>query len=195
MTDFAGLFAFLLLLGTSFTLLLSREWRWAILALAVQYIGAFILVLAYWPVGMALTKVVVGWMAGAALALTQAGTTEPPLEHSWPAGRLFRVLAAALVLLVIFSVSPLIAEFLPDVSLARVWGSLTLIGMGLLQLGTTARPFRVILGLLTVLTGFEILYAAVEISLLVAGLLSAVTLGLALVGAYLISAPGEGERP
>jgi hypothetical protein len=37
------------------------------------------------------------------------------------------------------------------------------------------------------LTGFETLYAAVEGSVLVAGLLAVVDLGLALVGAYLIS--------
>jgi hypothetical protein len=45
------------------------------------------------------------------------------------------------------------------------------------------------LGLLTVLSGFEILYAAVESSILITGLLAAVTLGLAVVGAYLLTAP------
>jgi hypothetical protein len=60
----------------------------------------------------------------------------------------------------------------------------------LLHLGLTAQPLRVVLGLLTVLSGFEILYAAVESATLVAGLLAAVNLGLALVGAYLLVAPG-----
>jgi hypothetical protein len=46
-----------------------------------------------------------------------------------------------------------------------------------------------VLGLLTVLSGFEILYAAVETATLVAGLLAAINLGLALVGAYLLAAP------
>ena len=47
---------------------------------------------------------------------------------------------------------------------------------------------RVIFGLLTVLAGFEVLYAAVEGSILVAALLAGVTLGLGLVGAYLLVA-------
>ncbi len=64
-------------------------------------------------------------------------------------------------------------------------GSLLLAGMGLLQLGTSAQPFRVVLGLLTVLSGFEIIYAAVESSTLVAALLAAINLSLALTGAYL----------
>jgi hypothetical protein len=59
--------------------------------------------------------------------------------------------------------------------------------MGLLQLGTSAQPFRVVLGLLTVLAGFEIIYAAVESSTLVAALLAAINLSLALTGAYLLN--------
>ena len=54
------------------------------------------------------------------------------------------------------------------------------------------------IGLLTFLSGFEILYAALENSVLVAGLLAAINLGLALVGAYLASAPAWSrirERP
>jgi hypothetical protein len=65
--------------------------------------------------------------------------------------------------------------------------------MGLLHLGISAQPFRVVLGLLTVLAGFEILYAAVESSTLVAALLSAINLSLALAGAYLVTMSKEGQ--
>jgi hypothetical protein len=65
--------------------------------------------------------------------------------------------------------------------------------MGFLHLGLTNRPLRVILGLMTVLAGFEVLYAALERASLVSGLLAAVNLSLAMVGAYLISAPLPGE--
>jgi hypothetical protein len=45
---------------------------------------------------------------------------------------------------------------------------------------------------LTLLSGFEILYATVETSILLAGLLTVVNLGLALAGAYLMTAtPSE----
>jgi hypothetical protein len=53
---------------------------------------------------------------------------------------------------------------------------------------------RVIVGLLTVLAGFEILFAAIENSILVAGLLASVNLGLALVGAYLLSSNTNEEQ-
>jgi hypothetical protein len=53
------------------------------------------------------------------------------------------------------------------------------------------------MGLMTVLSGFEILYSTVESSVLVAALLAVINLGLALVGAYLLiaSAPQETESP
>ena len=72
-------------------------------------------------------------------------------------------------------------------------GGVTLMAMSLLQLGMTNQFFRLILGLLTLLSGFEVLYAGLENSVLVTGLLSILTIGLALVGAYLIAqiVPGE----
>jgi hypothetical protein len=64
-----------------------------------------------------------------------------------------------------------------------------LIGMGLLKLGFTVQPLQATLGILTALSGFEILYATIERSALLAGLLAGITLGLALAGAYLMMAP------
>jgi hypothetical protein len=57
----------------------------------------------------------------------------------------------------------------------------------------TSRPYQVTLGLLTLLGGFEVLYAGVESSILVAGLLALINLGLSLAGSYLILLTPEGE--
>jgi hypothetical protein len=65
--------------------------------------------------------------------------------------------------------------------------------MGLLHLGITGRILRVTIGLMTVLSGFEIIYAAVEGSVLVAALLAVINLGLALVGAYLLIASNSNQ--
>ncbi len=67
------------------------------------------------------------------------------------------------------------------------------IGMGLLHLGITSRVLRVTIGLMTILSGFEILYSAVEGSVLVAALLAIINLGLALVGSYLLIASNTQE--
>ena len=183
--------AVILLSATSLTLLASHRWRWCLLALAVQYAGVFSLVALDWPLALAAVKLVAGWVAGLVLAITVHNSPEVWVmeEHTQPGGALFRVLAAGLVAMVVASVASRMAEWMPGVKMEQVWGGLILIGIGLLHLGLTAQPLRVVLGLLTVLSGFEILYAAVETATLVAGLLAAVNLGLALVGAYLLSSP------
>ena len=173
----------------SVVLLVSHNWRYSILALAVQYVGVFWLVGTIWPFGLAAVKLVAGWMAGAVLSASQPEEglreqIEPGVSSS-----VFRILSAGLVIALVISVSPRVQEIFPA-NLSILQGGLILIGVGLIHLGMTTRPMRVALGLLTTLSGFEILYAAVEAPILVAGLQAVITLGLALVGAYLLAAPG-----
>ena len=183
--------ALTLVLLTSVLLLLVRDWRWMLVALALQYVGVFMLVALSWPLEMSVVKIITGWMAGSVLGvgITVVPSSWQEEERFLPSGRLFRLLAVGLVALVIFSSAPKIVEWLPDVGVEIVIGSLILIGNGLLHLGLTTHPFRVSVGLLTVLSGFEILYAPLQISALVAGLLAGVNLGLALAGAFLIVVP------
>jgi len=183
---------------TGIILLVSPDWRVSIAALAFQYIGVFVLVAMSWPLEMAIVKLVTGWMVCAVLALAKAGAPGSPKEEQGIIFNvLFRLLAAGLVGLVVASTVPRIMVWVPEISIEQLLGGGILIGMGLLHLGLTSSALRVIFGLLTVLAGFEILYAAVETSVLVAGLLAAVSLGLSLVGAYLLVVPSlaatEGE--
>lgn len=187
--------AVVLVLIASIAMQIARSWRGIVIALALQMTGVFILVALPWPLEMAVVKLVAGWMACAVLALASAegsaGSSQnwPETESGWPSGRIFRIMAAVLVLLVVPSLAPSVLGWIPGISEEQVWAALILITMGLLHLGFTAHPLRVVAGLLTALSGFEIIYAAVESSTLVAGLLAASNLGLALIGAYLIIAP------
>ena len=180
---------------TSAGLLFIRDWRWSIILLAVQYLGMFVLTLQHWPVGMASVKVVAGWMSAAILGMTRSGlSTDSEVEEStWPYGRLFRLFAAATVVLITAVVTPTVDTIMADAGFPVTNGSLILIGMGLLHLGMTAYVLRVSIGLMTVLSGFEILYATVEGSVLVAALLAVINLGLALVGSYLLIASNTQE--
>ncbi len=186
-----------ILLATSTGLLLTRDWRWSLGLLALQYFAMFWLVLQYWPFGMAAVKLVTGWMVSAAIGITRLGLPEKEeaAEAAWPQGRLFRLFAAGIVVLTTASATPGLSNLFASVSAPVLAGSLLLMGMGLLHLGITGQVLRVVLGLLTVLAGFETLYAALESSILVAALLAVVNLGLALAGAYLLTsaAPAEEE--
>jgi hypothetical protein len=182
--------AVVLLFITSAGLLLVRDWRWSIVLLAVQYLGMFVLILQHWPVGMASVKVVAGWMSAAILGMTRSGLSDEGSneESIWPRGRLFRLFAAAIILLIIRVVTPSVDNIMADAGFPVTSGGLLLIGMGLLHLGITVRVLPVTIGLATVLAGFEILYSSVEGSVLVAALLAVINLGLALVGSYLMIA-------
>lgn len=180
-------FAVILLMITSIGVLISRDWRIIIAYFSAQYLGVLVLVGINWPLQLAIIKLIVGWMAGAVLGTTQIGQKKVSDDHSWPAGRMFRVLAAGLVIILLYVLTPQIPTWFPGANLWIIRGSLILIAMGLLQLGMTSRPFRVIVGLMTVLSGFEIIYSVVESSILVAGLLAAVNFGMALLGSYFLS--------
>jgi len=185
--------AILAALVTSVGLLLHQNWRWGLGLLAIQYVSVFWLTQTHWPVSMAATKLVTGWMACVILGMAWMNTAEGGrTEASWPQGRLFRIFSSGIIVAATFALSLRVSSSL-GLGLPITWGSLLLIGMGLLQLGINDQPFRVILGLLTTLAGFEILYAAVESSVLVAALLSVVNLGLALTGAYFITSMREEE--
>jgi hypothetical protein len=170
-------------------LLFSRDWRWSLGLLAVQYLTVFWMVQAHWPITLAATKIVTGWMACAILGIAQLNAKEES-ENTWLQGRLFHIFAAGMVLAATFALSLRVDTWL-GLSLPVAWGGLLLIGLGLLHLGITSDSFHVIIGLLTILAGFEILYAAVESSALVTALLAVINLGLALAGAYFMNVSQE----
>lgn len=187
--------AVVVIVVTSVGLLIARDWRVSIILLAVQYLAMFTLSLLHLPLGMASAKVVAGWMSSAILGMTRSGLPDddPGEENIWPRGRLFRLFAAGIVGILVAGATPTVNNIMADAGLAVTAGSLLLIGMGLLHLGITTQILRVTLGLMTVLAGFEILYAAVEGSVLVAALLAVINLGLALAGSYLMIASASKE--
>jgi hypothetical protein len=176
---------------TATVLLISWDWRISIFSLGLQYLCVFVLISLSWPIETAAVKVVAGWMAGAVLGLAvlnlpQENINGKPVLIS-DIG--FRLLAAILAGLFAFTGGARLVIWLPEITVQAAYGAMILISVGLLHLGLTTHPFRVVLGLLTILSGFEILYAAVESSILITGLLAIVTLGLAIAGAYMITAP------
>lgn len=169
--------------------LLARDWRWSLGLMAAQYLAAAILTTAHWPVGMAAALLVAGWMSVAALGMTLTALPPriPSTETSWPQARAFRLFMAGMVYVLAAGLTPRIGAFLAGISSPVIAGSILLMGVGFLLLGTNAQVLPITLGLFTVLMGFEVFYSAVEGSILVAGMLAAVNLGLGLAGAYLSS--------
>lgn len=180
---------------TSVGIMLVRDWRSIIIFLAVQYIGMFIFTMQHWPISMSAVKVIAGWMSAAILGMTRSNLPDEDegKQDNLPQGRLFRLLAAGIIVLIVAPSTPLVDSVMADSGIELTAGSLLLVGMGLLHLGVTDRILQVTVGLMTVLSGFEILYTAVETSVLVAALLAVINLGLAMVGSYLMVASNAQE--
>lgn len=189
-----------LILATSTAILFNRDWRISLGALALQYLAAFWLVTRHLPFVMGSAKLITGWMVVAALGMTRlelsSAEEDGKEKSSLPRGQWFRVILIFVVALVTASATPRIESAIPGLGLPVIAGSLLLIGAGAIHLGMTSDTLNVILGLLTMLTGFEILYAAIESSILVTGLLAVTNLGLGIAGSYLLIAgtlPAEME--
>ncbi len=139
-----------------------------------------------------------GWMAAAVLFLTYQNLPSPAaqkrLASSNPA-YLFIVFSALLIGLVMYSLVPTALRWFLGATAQQALGGLWLLGLGLLQLGYSRQDIRIVVGLLTVISGFEILYATLEASVLMTGLLAILNIGLAFLGAYLQMASQLEERP
>jgi len=184
--------AFALIVLTAMIILIFRDWRINTGALAMQYLAAFYLVTFSWPIGLAIVKLIVGWMATAAIGLTCMRNMENDSKMESTSSLFFRGLSGLMIILVIFVVSSSLKDSVfPNLPLIIIRSGLMLIGMALMQLGTNASPYLTIMSLLSFLAGFEVIHAALERSTLLTGLMASVNLGLALVGVYFIMKAGD----
>ena len=156
--------------------------------LAVQYVGVFLLVSFSWPLEIAVVKLVAGWMSTAVLFLARSNRPSSQEEERIIAsvpGTFFMGFTALLIGLSMYSLMPTALRWFLGASPQQVLGGVWLLGLGTLQLSFSRQDIRIIIGLLTVVSGFEILYSTLEASVLMTGLLALLNIGLAFVGAYL----------
>jgi hypothetical protein len=205
-----ALFGAVLVSITSALILIVDDWRANLGLLALQYVGAFSLVGIEWPLALSISHLVAGWIAAAVLGMAMLSLPSQvsqlqdiertAAETSRLARRLrlgsdrapnliFIILTILLIALTVFSQIPRLMDWIPGLRLAQAWGGLILCGMALLHLGFYSQPLRVVIGLLTLFTGFLVLYAVVNPTTLAAALSATITLGLALAGAYLTLSP------
>ena len=202
-------------LATALLLVVLRDWRWSLLALAVQYVLAgWLLTGVFEPEiapAIAAIKVVAGLIICLTLHITarqvQWGQKEPKAgdHHLLQVGRwmvptslLFRLLigllAAAAILYTADRGSLALPELPPHINLA----ALSLLVMGLLAMGLTDEPLTAGMGLLTLMTGFELFYHSLEQAITVISFLVGVDFLIAIITAYLTIARhltlGEAER-
>ena len=99
---------------------------------------------------------------------------------------------AILFWIIISAVAQSINEWLP-IPYTNLYIGLSLMSSGLIMVGVMKRFFDTIIGLLTILIGFDIIYSSLEGSALVTGILALITILICLLSGYFNSVDLEEE--
>jgi hypothetical protein len=185
---------------TSSTMILVSDRRLRIGLLGFQYLAVFLLVQIEWSLIQALTILISGWIAGVVLGMAESNISINRLEEvreieKFPSiNPVFKILSSAVIGLIAFSLVFQVMNLIPELDSFQSWTALLLIGLGVLYLTFETQPISMTLGLLTILSGFEIFYSGLTSSVLTLAFLSGITLFLALTGTYLFLAPMMEDR-
>ncbi len=210
----AGVPAIVGLALTAAAIFLTSDWRLSLTSLLVQYMLVGLALTRSIQAEVALVKVLVGVMVVSMLYLSarriqdmqgvqkvrEEGVRFLGMHVAWGSGPLglpARLLAVFLVALAVFRFAGDFRSLLPvldvdspsipsDVALVSFW----LAGVGLLGLVLSGDPLRAAPAVLTVLAGFELIYAGLEPNLAIVGFWEAFVLLAALAFSYLIIVQG-----
>ncbi|MEN6522269.1 MAG: hypothetical protein ABFD14_00960 [Anaerolineaceae bacterium] len=183
LSQFSLVFIFLSMASVLAVLILPR-FRWVIYALAIQYLAAFFLSTQTLSLGLALIKLLIGWMITALFASISTTIEKKWNSESVLSGIILRVTVMIGLWIVLYIAAPAMKSWLP-VPLYLLMGGLFLLSGGIIQFGLSNQVMRVCIGLLTFMSGFEVIYASLEPSVMVSGLLALVNIGIGLVGILL----------
>lgn len=193
-----GMPAAYVVLITGLVIAVLWDWRLSLLALTVQYLMASFLFVDVLEPRLAIVKLFVGlficlilYFAARQAAALQRQQTAAARETAGRDGRpgrttfAFRTFLALMVALTVLALSGRAGYRLPAVPTHVNLAIYGLAGMGLLILALTTRPFTAGIGLLMIMTGFELFYNTLEQSTATLILLAAANLILALTISYL----------
>ncbi len=187
-----SIIAVLSLIVVTTILFVLNQWRWLSIAWVIQVFCVFWLTTLSWTYVESAVKLIGGWIAVAIVSSTHPDSI---LEKDTPdvtSGFGFRFLSSAMIWLVSFSITPVIENFFPA-RIEIIWGGVILFCSGLWQVGLSKNIIRTIIGLITLISGFEVLYASVESSILVSGVSTFLTIGLSWLIVYFHTSSMEGE--
>ena len=179
-----------LLFLTGSALALLRPGPRSILILLAQYISVSWLSITSLPAAGVYAKLITGILVCVILHLGVRLIEDDPVnfeDQRISANLSFRVIALLLVTVASVSVarSNLFAQF--EISIEANVGASFLIASSLLNLGLGTEQLRSGIGLLTLISGGELIYSFIEPSLALIALLAMVHLGIVLVISYIIS--------
>lgn len=190
MESYLNLLPLIIIFAACMALFVFPTWRRALIGLGVLFLMAFVFYLQVWPFTMSAVKLITGWMVVVTLFFS-------PIQEDFPepgisGHQVFKFVALVFIWVVAFLITSKVNQYF-QIKPEILFAAIAIFGTGLLQLGMTTKPFYILTGILLVFAGFEILYASIETSILINGLLALINLLVALVGSYLLSLKNEEE--
>jgi hypothetical protein len=197
-----GVVVLIALLITAALLVMLTNWRLLIFALGAQYLLTGLLLSRAVPIELGMVKALVGIMICPVLYITARRVKwghpeDDEIENEKPKSRLAWLISPGLPMRLIIATTgvvlslslalrnPLAITGDQAVSHDITVGTFTLLLLGLLNMALNENPLKVGLGLLSLLTGFELFYTVIEPTLTIVGLLGLTNLIIALAIAYL----------
>lgn len=173
----------------------NRDQRICLIAYVLQYIGVVLLFVRIFSIQIILSFFLPGLMGAAILGTDQVNLRDRiTFGPIFTSARIFRFLMAVIISILIFSIEPKFAVWIP-IPDSILFCSLFLIVMGLFTFGLSPLLLNRFLGILNLFLGFQIVYMLLEESILVLGFLTAINLLISLLGAYLVSTQSTEPLP
>ena len=200
----AGTPAIIGLFLTALVIFLTSDWRLSLAALLVQYLLTGLALTRFIEPEVAVVKILAGILVVPILYLgvrhthrvdgfgdsDKGGVHVLGLTLGWDAGPLGFPLRFLAVLLVFLALVRLLGQFqLPmapaGFSIELAFVAMWMGSMGIIGLVLGGGPLRAATAILTILAGFDLVYATLELSLAIVGFYGALTLLTALAFSYL----------
>jgi len=174
-------------------ILISNTWRIRVAGLAIVYLLSFISILQIWPVALASVKLIAGWMGVVLISASQVTKNDNDRLKQWNSQSIFRLLVTALIWVVIGAEVGSFNEWIP-IPYTNLLIGLNIIAGGLMFASVNQTVFDVIIGVLTFLAGFDVIYSSLEGSALVTGIFALINIFISLLSTYFYSPSIKGVK-
>ena len=184
MTHWFNILPLLLIFIGCLILLTVSKPKLVLFSIGIIYICVFIITVQFNSTWSTLIRLVTG-LATLLLIFASLSGKKNNFPQYPRNGLLFRLLGFLLFSLIAVLVSVKAADFL-NFPIDVILAGMLITFCGILELGISGFPLKVILGILVLYCGFSTIYCSLETSLLVNGLLSAINIALGVVGSYFV---------
>ena len=184
MINWINILPLLLIFLGCLTFLSVSKPKWALISMGIIYLGVFIVSVQFNSTWSTLIRLITG-LATLLMVFISLSGKQFAFPQTPRSGLLFRLLGFLLFSIIAAIVSIKAANFL-NFPIDVILAGLLVTFCGVLELGISGFPLKVILAIIVLYCGFSTIYCSLETSLLVNGLLSAINLALGVVGSYFV---------